>query len=183
MDLYGTHFPVLAAAVAKTTGPVLELGMGEFSTPMLHYMCEGERRYLLSVDANREWVDKYRAYEGKHHSIQLERDWAEAVAYALDQCDAYSVIFVDFAPGEMRAPVIERLKDKGHFIVAHDTEECDRDKYPSGANYGYEPVFKLFTYRQDFKRWRPYSTIVSMFAPFYIAEGDREWQPPESPKA
>jgi len=38
-DGHGTHQPVLHAAFHASTGPVIEFGMGFFSTPMLHELC------------------------------------------------------------------------------------------------------------------------------------------------
>ena len=38
-DGHGTHQAVLHAAFHASTGPVVEFGMGYFSTPMLHELC------------------------------------------------------------------------------------------------------------------------------------------------
>jgi hypothetical protein len=36
---WGSHLPSLAACLASSRGPVIELGVGHFSTPFLHAYC------------------------------------------------------------------------------------------------------------------------------------------------
>jgi len=40
----GTHLPALLACVSRTAGGVIELGVGHFSTPILHAVCEAAGR-------------------------------------------------------------------------------------------------------------------------------------------
>jgi len=170
MSDYGSHFSVLAAVVAQTTGPVLELGVGDYSTPMLHYMCRG--RLLVSADSDLEWLKRFTAYAcPRRHEFQHVTDWA---AWPMPESTSWAVALVDHAPGERRVEEIKRLKGRCRFIVVHDTET----DYATGANYGYEPVLATFAYRSDFRRYRPYTTIVSDEAPFPIEECDRAWRPP-----
>jgi hypothetical protein len=176
-DDYATHYPILAAVVAKVCGNVLELGCGEGSTPMLHYMCKAMKCPLYTYESDPVWLARYRAYAVPEHWMFHARDWAEWMNM---QDEVYlnrkwGVAFVDCAPGEMRAPLIAWLKGKARFIVTHDTET----DYATGANYKYEPVFGLFKYRAEFRRWRPYTTVLSDDEPFEIDECDRVWVPSE----
>lgn len=180
IDPYGTHFPILAGVVARNAkgGRVVELGCGHFSTPMLHYMCNTRDQVLVTADTDLEWLGTFRHLETSHHEFHLVKKWgADLFADTLAPWGAFCV-FVDCQPGEARAPIVQILKDlvRPTFIVVHDTEESDRPKHPTGANYGFEPVFATFKYRSDFKRYRPYTTVVSDFEEFHIEEGDREWQ-------
>src|SRR2546428_14143418 len=56
IEATGSHFPVLAAAVARTAGqgPVLELGMGGYPTPMLHLLWHDP--LLVRAANNARWV-------------------------------------------------------------------------------------------------------------------------------
>src|SRR4051812_1705868 len=59
-----THFPLLIKAVQMSEGPVLELGSGLFSTPLLHWMCFEGKRQLLTVEGYKhylEFADKFKA--------------------------------------------------------------------------------------------------------------------------
>ena len=53
---YGTHLPCLIKAMEKTTGDVLEMGMGIFSTPYLHYQCILTNRRLTSYENDKSWL-------------------------------------------------------------------------------------------------------------------------------
>lgn len=169
---YGSHFPILAAAVARTKGPVLELGSGDWSTPMLHYMCKAQGRYLLTADNNLEWLRKFSAYATPGtHELQHVADWAQWDM--IEAVGQWGVAFVDCAPGEARHQLIRRLAGRAHFIVAHDSE---RD-YDTGANYKYELVTSLFRYVSEWRRYRPYTLILSDVETFEIKECDRVWRP------
>ena len=49
----GSHVPLLASVVAiARPGPVLELGVGDMSTPLLREMCRAMGRELVSVDTS-----------------------------------------------------------------------------------------------------------------------------------
>jgi len=69
IDLWGTHIPVLAACVAKTTGPVLELGCGHYSTRLLHALCGAMGRQLLTVDVNLKWLARFADLRAPLHEI------------------------------------------------------------------------------------------------------------------
>lgn len=170
---YGSHYPILAAAVAKTTGPVLELGAGHWSTPMLHYMCR-EWRQLITAETDFGWLKQFVEGYSRHpiHEFHHVTDWTQWDV--LEKRAPYGVAFVDCAPGEIRHELIRRLQGRAHFIVAHDSE---RD-YNTGANYMYERVTPLFKYVSEWRRYRPYTLILSNVEPFVIEECDKVWRPP-----
>ena len=148
---YATHLPVLAAAVARTgTGPVLELGAGTGSTPLLHMLCE--HRELWTLESDEKWLAMFEPHFSTFwHKLLYIDDWNRL--YSDPQYDRqFAVIFVDHAPGERRAVDIERLADKCTYMVVHDTEE---------GGYGYEDLFRTFKYRYDWKFGRPWTTILS----------------------
>lgn len=148
----GSHFPVLAAAVARTTGPVLELGCGWFSTPMLRLLCRHlhpehpQWRRLESYDTDKDWAAKF--------AVPIVKDWTSWQPAEKH----YGVAFVDNSPGESRVGLIKRLKGHARFIIAHDTEA---DIPPSGGNYGWAQLNGLFKYAVTFNAFRPWTTIYS----------------------
>lgn len=150
---YGSHFPVLAAAVAMTNGPVLELGCGWTSTPMLRLMSRWNDRPLESYDSNEEWA--------KLFDVPLVKDWSKwAPKY-----DRYGVIFIDSHPGEERRHLAMRLKGKCTFMVLHDHEAG-----PAAA-YDYEIIIPHFKYVETYRMLRPHTLILSDETPFgLIAE-------------
>ncbi len=175
---YGSHFPILAAAVARVTRrtdlerlhlPILELGSGDWSTPMLHYMCAVEKT-LVTADTDAKWLEKYRAYESAEHKLHHVERWEN---WPVLEQHFWGVAFVDCAPGGDRWKLIKRLQGHAHFIVAHDSE---RD-YGTGANYEYEKIRPLFKHVTEWRRFRPYTLILSDIEPFEIAECDKVWDP------
>lgn len=157
---FGTHIAPLLTAVLHTTGPVLEMGCGDFSTPLLHAVCAQTRRLLVSTDTDQAWLALFRDLETAWHRFEYvpvyEDDWAinpkPTLWDAIGSDTHWGVVFVDHRPGERRAVDIARLRHQADIIVAHDTQE---------AGYQYEPVFATFKYRYTYERYAVQTTLVS----------------------
>jgi hypothetical protein len=161
----GTHFIPLAAAVARTLGegPVLELGMGDFSTPLLHLLCQGRR--LVSADSSAEWMARYEGLRSSNHELHLVQDWSR---FRLVEEASWAVAFVDCAPAHARVELIERLRGRAIYVVVHDTET---DTEAAGV-YGCERALDSYRFRSDYRLFRPYTTIVSDDRPFLLSEAE-----------
>lgn len=113
---YQSHLPALLACIAQSDGPVLELGVGHFSTPHLHALCGALGRNLISVESDKEWRHEFQKYEHApwHYVV---RDW----------CDLglrWGVAFIDHSPGGAnRAAAFKALIDVSEFVVAHDAQK------------------------------------------------------------
>lgn len=162
----GSHVPILAAAIARTTGPILECGTGDWSTPLIHALANGKRG-IYSVDTSQEWLDKFTPtymsglhrfallpHIGDHH--QTIRAWTVFGLSLHEHRDG--VCFLDQSPGEARVPMAKAIKGKFKFIVAHDT---DADIPPGGGNYGWKELDGYFKYQFTFKDLRPWTTVYS----------------------
>jgi hypothetical protein len=56
--------------MGKTDGDVLELGLGVFSTPYLHYQCILSKRKLVSYENCKPWMDFFTqryGYQDEYH--------------------------------------------------------------------------------------------------------------------
>jgi len=140
---YATHLPLLAACVASSGGPVLELGCGLYSTPVLHALCLG--RTLLSVESDPEWYALFKHFESDNHHIILSKELPELPG-------PWSVVLIDQRPAKARAPSIIRLREKTELFVIHDTED---------QLYEYEPVLSTFKHRIEWQRYTPWTSVVS----------------------
>jgi hypothetical protein len=149
MDRTGTHFPILAACVASTKGRVLELGCGDYSTPMLHFLCKG--RPLVSIDTDAKWLARFEDLKNPDHVFHLAVDFGSV---ALIDEGLWVVTLIDHAPALRRVVDIRRLMHRSKFLVVHDTEDL---------GYGYEAVLPEFKFRHDYKRWDCWTTVVSMY--------------------
>lgn len=136
-DFWSSHSSLLAACVAHTTGDVLELGMGWYSTPMLHFMCNGNGRKVVSVEHDKAWFDKFAYMESRDHQMIRVDDWDTCPVF---DCD-WDVVLVDRRPDEGRADDVKKLADRARLIVCHDT---GIDQY-----YDMGRAFEGFKYRYD----------------------------------
>ena len=161
---YGSHFIPLTFAVLNTTGPILEMGIGHYSTPLLHVICMTQKRQLLSVDTSKTWIDNFKNLENHLHKFQYlpvyEDDWkANPKPELWDTIGneiKWGVVFIDHRPGERRKLDIFRFKNASEMIVVHDTQQ---------PSYDYEKALCSFKFRLDYKRFDTWTTIVSDFTP------------------
>lgn len=153
--LWGSHLPVLMKLVYETTGDVLELGMGLYSTPFLHWACYPNRT-LFSYESDRECYELNKQYKnGLQHQVFYVENWNDAF---IDRGSSHiwDVALVDHAPSQRRVVEIERLKDSAKYIVVHDTQRNKRF-------CNFESIYPLFKYRYDYTKAVPYTTVLSNF--------------------
>jgi hypothetical protein len=149
---YATRQPLLALAVAQTDGPILELGCGHYSTPLLHALSGGRRR-IVTLDHDAGWLEQFAALRTAWHELRVVADWPRALAELPPI--AWSVCLVDQGPPESRGPSIAALRDRVRVFVCHDTTP---DEWI--AAHGYE-VLAGFAFRRDDRSRMPGTTIVS----------------------
>lgn len=142
---WDSHRPLLWQALEETKAlglPVLELGCGEGSTPILRQYCRDNKLKLFSYDNKKEWADKYQA--------NYVPDWEVKSFWHMD----FGVALIDHAPGEHRKHAISRLRHV-RILVAHDTEQA--------ADHGYRMRAELvkFRYMIDYKTNGAWATAVS----------------------
>lgn len=149
----GTHLPLLAAVLAVARpGPVLEVGTGHCSAPLLSEVCHAMGRQWYVLESDPEWgeaaaglpsacISLVQSYGHGEHPYHPAGEWA--------------VVFVDCSPGSARLPVVRALRDRAEFIVVHDTDNAGGDV---GELVEYLEAFPhVFTYQ----RMRPWTTVVS----------------------
>jgi len=157
---YDTHRPALCEAIVRTTGPIIELGMGEGSTRALHGVAETCSRIVHSYDHVAAWVARYSALETRRHLIRHVASWDDCPVELVEQwgtpreSSRWGVAFVDHAPAERRVVDIQRLAQHSQVVVVHDTED---------PTYGYERVFATFAHRLDYRSQASWTTILSNF--------------------
>lgn len=155
-ELYGSHLPLLTRLIDVTSGPVLELGMGLYSTPLLHTMCQLQVRPLVSLDNDPKWYEENKKWQSELHLIApLVTDWDESLGQLIDA--HWSVVFVDQKPAKKRIEAIKHFANNANFIVIHDSEP-ESNKY-----FRYNWIYPLFTYRYDYTKLKPHTTILSNY--------------------
>ena len=143
----GTHLPLLASVVAiARPGPVLEIGTGHCSAPMLAEMCKAMGREWHVLDHDSTWV---------HNVLDLGPDWHAAGEKFVSAGGQWAVAFIDSSPPLDRNELVCSLRDKCEFLVVHDTDNQGGD-LAELLEY-----FKTFPHRYDYTRMRPWTTVVS----------------------
>lgn len=115
---WGSHLPPLLACIAVTEGPVLELGVGFFSTPHLHALCGAMGRLLFSVEGNLDWYSEFKRYSGGAHHVLVSEEFERLPKHK------WGVAFIDHSPGGAnRANAFRQLIDVSDYVVVHDAQK------------------------------------------------------------
>lgn len=148
----GSHIPMLIKILGMTTGPVLELGTGFNSTPVLHWMCNEAKRKLVSYESNPVFWEVAKNYVSDFHEVNFIDNWDK-----LDVTQHWNVVFIDHAPGPRRVEEMIRLANKADYVIVHDTEGR------SDWHYHYSKGFPDYKYRYDYTKAYPNTSVLSNF--------------------
>lgn len=143
-----THMPTLIKVMQMTHGPVMELGAGLFSTPLLHWLCYENNRKLVTYEEKERYAKFAKSFNSENHLVFHVADYDE-----IDTETHWSVVLVDHSDTR-RAKDILRLKDKANYIIIHDTHS---------RAYGYNKIWKHFKYIYHWKFAKPWTSVVSNF--------------------
>lgn len=131
--------PALGFALGRSTGPVLEVGIGHFSTPFLHEYCTADGRLLVSVEAHEGWrVSFHKEYASPSHEFHYS---------VPTDIKPWGVAFIDSSPGgAARAELFFRLAPISSYVVVHDYHRENKEAIEpllNGMNFrvfdAYEP--------------------------------------------
>jgi len=154
---YSTFLPMLLEAMARTNGDVLELGAGVFSTPLLHWLCQRQKRNLLTIENDRSWYGFVKRYlRTDHHQILHVANWDDADQYIDKEWD---VVLIDHSPSERRIEEIKKLANKAKYLVVHDSDPW------KDHQYHYSTIYPLFKYRFNFDQADHQTAVLSNFYP------------------
>ena len=145
-----THIPLLIKTVQISEGPVLEIGGGPYSTPILHWLCKDMGRMLYTYENDIDYFRYCKTFQSKLHVVRFIEDWDKLKANR-----HWGVVFIDHHPCDQRAIDAIKFKDHADYVVIHDT---DRD-----VKYGMDKVWPNFKYRYDWQLSKPYTSVVSNF--------------------
>lgn len=104
--------------MSLTSGPVLELGTGIYSTPFLHWACHAHKRELISYENNPTFFKVFQAYQEDFHKIFLIDDLGEIDRH-------FDVVFIDHFPQDDRHIQLERFVKGSNFVIVHDISPSD----------------------------------------------------------
>ena len=114
---WGSHLVPLMACVTATRGAVLEVGVGHWSTPLLHAYCAAAGRTLISIDEDRAWVERFKEYHIGRHTVE-HANYGDYLRKMAEK--QFSVVFLDGSPGHTRADQAMLFRESANLIVIHD---------------------------------------------------------------
>jgi hypothetical protein len=137
----GTHTAPLAISCMHTTGSVLELGCGLYSTLLLHTICGKQGRRLHTVDHTLSWLKKFMHLETPLHTFEhlkcgslnvtiyefmyrLSPKWTKRIDESWDQVgkgERWGLVFLDQLPLSRRIKDVKRLRQSADVFVIHNT--------------------------------------------------------------
>jgi len=145
-----THNPMLIKTILISEGPVLEIGAGIYSTPLMHWLCKMLGRKLVTYENSPIFYQYAKRFISRSHHIKLIENWGE-----MDLKTHWGVVFMDHNPDSRRADDVISFKNNADYIVIHDTDREDK--------YHMEKAWPHFKYRYTWKDCRPWTTVASNF--------------------
>jgi len=145
MDAYATHIEPLVKAALETPGDILELGCGDYSTPILAAICRDRGSKLTVHASDPDWANRYREIADIHIV-----DWAN---YKLE--GQYGLIFLDneeHSPGRMAKLAL--LKPHAKVIVMHDASQA-KDTTP------WDTLTSIFSNVEMYTKHVPHTAVFT----------------------
>lgn len=129
-----SHIPVLEELSKWNLKSVVEMGMGQWSTPTFRKFTGLSR--LVSYESDAGWFSKFQDESKKFtHHLMLLMPEAEALGHWINDLEypSFEMAFVDGAAMEMRLPTAIVASMMSPIVVVHDME-----------NHCYKPIYQFF---------------------------------------
>ena len=153
---WASHLPILSRIMLISRGPVMELGMGIYSTPLLHHFCMEQHRQLYSYENVKPWFDAHQYWQARYHQIEFVEDWDMVPIEKYH----WGLVFVDHDAPRRSIDAI-RAARYADFVVIHD----------SNGRYDFEykvsTVAPFFKYRYTYNFLMNHTDVFSNFIPVH----------------
>jgi len=160
-----SHLPLTLACIATTEGPVLEIGVGFHSTPLLHSLLAGMQREFVSAESDPYWREVFEpiyalprtipsgcattCYDG-HHFVEDTMANLEMLA-----TKHWSVVLVDDSPGYPRCENVKLFLPVSDYVLVHDAQGED-------IMEPMRPIIKDVPHQFMHKRYFPWTLALSL---------------------
>jgi hypothetical protein len=157
---WASHQPVLIHTLNTIKeGAVLEYGMGDNSSQIMHIICGMQGRELLSVETDKKWMDKFKKYKTDlHELICMSYDELGKWDHKLFK-KKYAIAFIDGSSNISRQKFIEVIKDNVDYFIVHDTEEVANNFTYPGFSYKWD--FSGFKHQHHLQKGGPVTSLLS----------------------
>ena len=146
----GSHLPVLMKLFSMTSGPILELGYGMYSTHYLHWACQPTKRPLVTYEGQTNWKGFAQQFHGENHTVHCVDNWD-----TVDLSGPWSFALVDHE--EERRVFEARKLFHAEYVVLHDADGAIDRKRQNRIL----PLRAEFKYHCQYTGSRPHTAIFS----------------------
>jgi len=124
---YGSAAIPLAVTGHLSTGDILELGMGMYSTPLLHNLGAHLNRQVVSVETNLEWLKKFIIYNSTKTHKLYHMSKSELNLYGLNKL--WGLVLVDHGDAAARSLNVLNFSKLAMIVLIHDAENSSEHMY------------------------------------------------------
>lgn len=149
---YGSYMPVLLQALLKTSGDVLELGGGVYSTHVLHSFSLIQGRKILTIENDLFWYHWCRKYESENHQVIHVDKWEDA---PVGTTFGWDIVLIDHSPNDRRVLEAMRVANYAKFLILHDAN----GRYDK--HYHYSEIYQNFKYKFTYDKLEPATVVLS----------------------
>jgi hypothetical protein len=124
---YGSAAIPLTVSALLSTGDILELGMGMYSTPLLHNLGAHSNRHVVSVETNLEWLQKFIIYNSTRTHKLYHLSKSELNLYGLNKL--WGLVLVDHGDAAARSLNVLNFSKLAMIVLIHDAEQSSEHMY------------------------------------------------------
>lgn len=151
MDKYATHLEALVKHTLETADyPILELGCGDYSTPVLAAIANAQGRRMLVQASDESWAARYRDISGVE--IEIVK-WPEWKAPDPGYFGKWGVVLLDSEESTAgRLRLLPKLLGKADVVLLHDANYAMTRSHWGECVKGYSIEW--------FKRFDPHTAVL-----------------------
>lgn len=163
---HATYLRYVLALKNEHNLPVLELGSGPGSTPIIYNYCAKNKIRGYTIDPATEWFKKYDQYASESYRFisiadNSDAEWAKITNELLIN-QRYFLIFIDQGSWSARVLTAKMLKSNCEYMVFHDSDFFEMSTTKENESIRFSEVF---TNSHSYNKIYPPTTICSMCKP------------------
>lgn len=140
-DRYASHALPLITAALSTTGDILELGTGRYSTLALNKISKAQNKFIMSIEKDFNWLKKFLELNDTLTHLLVSSN--SKCANTINMNKTWGVVFVDHINGDKRYLDLIKFAHNAEIVIAHDAEK-------QSTWYAYEKAYGSFKYHCKF---------------------------------
>ena len=134
--LLGGHVVPSVIVALSTNGPILELGVGIYSTPLFHKMSVKTKRQVVSIESQNNWLNSFMPFNQSNHLLYLENKNKKWTNFENHE---WGLVFIDHAFDKVEDVIF--YANKSEFVMIHE-QISKSDIDISGYKYSCKYILK-----------------------------------------